>query len=187
MLAGTGCAAVRGRVCGRSGEVCDCGGGVRGKDEGVGMSVWSESVWPAIREWIIRRLFPVAEPDPAPAPVVPEVVDHAITGEGSQTFLWKPKSENDGKLVVLLPARVLFADIEEVYVEGGDHDGEKATNVYRPEYHQPNTPVNGNRVHARFKRKGSDYGERIDLVVEKVDGSVEKWHIKKGKKRTEHR
>jgi hypothetical protein len=83
--------------------------------------------------------------------------------QGDQTFLWKPGGEHTGKLVILLPARILSDKCiagAEWGADGGRH--------------------NGNRHHWRFKYPGSAYGKNI-LVVSYYQGAeTGRWTVPDG-------
>ena len=87
-------------------------------------------------------------PDPVSVPDAPGMVQ-AADRNGTQTLLWKPASDSDGNLVVLLPA--MFNGI----IDGGvTVNGEKGrfTSV-----------ANGNRSHFRFSKPGSAYGSNAQV------------------------
>jgi hypothetical protein len=90
-------------------------------------------------------------------------------------FLWKPVSESDGKLVVLLPSpyvgRVAMVSIvrDGIIVDVGRDGG-----VH-----------NGNRPHYRFAGSGASYGNDIFTVADLTDGDRHFWHIPSGASRTE--
>ena len=118
----------------------------------------------------------IAEPEPEPDP------EDADSGDGpsggSSTFLWKPASENDGKAVTLFPWKYRLNKIKGCHIEGGLRDGEEAKTVYWPDGR------NGNRVHARWGKKGSDYGKDFKVVLELKDDDAS-WKISDGGKRKE--
>lgn len=89
-------------------------------------------------------------------------------------FLWKPVSESDGKLVVLLPqsitGRVKSASIHtslpprnENMIEGGRFAGDTH---------------NENRAHFRFSRAGSSYPNNAYVVAQLNDGTYTTFQIK---------
>lgn len=81
-------------------------------------------------------------------------------------FLWKPESEADGKLVVLLPQSFTGA-IENVTL----YQGESVTESSKIEEGRfSGDTANGGRAHYRFDLKGSDYGEVVSLGVRLDDG-----------------
>ncbi|HMO79081.1 MAG TPA: hypothetical protein PKA96_02780, partial [Candidatus Paceibacterota bacterium] len=97
---------------------------------------------------------------------------------GSSTFLWKPESENDGKLVVLLPSslrgdinKVCIKNINLEVIECGRFTGDTA---------------NGRRPHYRFSKPGAGYGGPILLVAELKNGQTRTWSIRNGAMRVEY-
>ncbi|MEX2607381.1 MAG: VCBS repeat-containing protein [Kiritimatiellia bacterium] len=92
-------------------------------------------------------------------------------------FVWKPHSEGDGKLVVLLPAtyrnRVTIcwiADQEGKIIEMGRFSGDSH---------------NGGRPHYRFSKHGSGYGN-VYLVFQLLDGSILHYPIPNGANRWDY-
>ncbi len=88
--------------------------------------------------------------------------------DGSEGFLFKPVSDSDGKLAILMPAD-LAGDVVEVLLK--DPEGKKI------EEGRYGGNGNGGRDHYRFNRAGGDYPE--NLVVEAVlkNGSSKTWDI----------
>jgi len=87
-------------------------------------------------------------------------------------FVWKPKSEGDHKLVVLLPASLTdgikagwIADKDGNVVEGGRYVGSQH---------------NGGREHYRFNRQGGDYGRDLFLVSRDRNNQLIHWPIPNG-------
>jgi len=121
---------------------------------------------------------PAAPSAPAPGQVraTPNNIPSGIGSPGIVgSFVWKPISENDGRLVVLLPraytGRVTMAYIvreDGSFVESGRFSGDTH---------------NGNRAHYRFSRPGADYGNRLFLVAVMNDGEVVHWFIPEGARR----
>ena len=85
-------------------------------------------------------------------------------------FLWKPSSESDGRLVVLLPSTFtqsvhsvsLASPSGKTDLEGGKYSG----------------IGNGGRLHFRFGKSGSSYPDGTNVVVTFVDGSTLRIPIK---------
>ncbi|HMO51446.1 MAG TPA: hypothetical protein PKA21_09995, partial [Kiritimatiellia bacterium] len=84
-------------------------------------------------------------------------------------FIWKPKSESDGRLVVLLPPQyrqrvssVFISDSNGKPIEVGRFAGDNH---------------NGNRPHFRFSRHGSAYGNNIYVVADLNDGGSVHWVV----------
>ena len=95
---------------------------------------------------------------------------------GTSGFVWKPVSESDGKLVVLLPpsfrGNVAQAEIhselppsDETRIEEGRFTGDTH---------------NGNRPHFRFSKPGSGYGSGLYLVAYDQNGEYQHWEIENG-------
>lgn len=87
-------------------------------------------------------------PEPVPSPNAPGLVE-AADRQGTQALLWKPASDSDGNLVVLLPA--MFNGI----IDGGvtvNGDKGRFTSV-----------ANGNRSHFRFGKPGAAYGANAQV------------------------
>ena len=121
----------------------------------------------------------IPEPAPEPDPGTPGSDGGSGPSGGSSTFLWKPKSENDGKAVTLFPWKYRLNNIEGCHIEGGSKDGDKATRIYWPDGR------NGNRVHARWGSNGGDYGKDFKVVLELKGEDDVSWGISDGSKRKE--
>ena len=94
-----------------------------------------------------------------------------IGGSQAAGFLWKPISEADNKLVVLLPSRltglienagVYLDDTGEKLLEKGRFAGDRS---------------NGARSHYRFAKSGSAYPNNVYFIVKLKDGSSEAYKI----------
>jgi hypothetical protein len=96
--------------------------------------------------------------------------------DGSGGFLWKPVSESDGNLVVLLPTDLKgLIDRVEIHTEVPPTEETKvAEGRFAGDTH------NGGRAHFRFDKPGADYGDNIHLVCYKDDGSYVSWAIGNG-------
>lgn len=123
----------------------------------------------------------------APSNGIPGRRAHAsgISGRGTVTanrqgFLWKPVSESDGKLVVLLPpgltGQVASAGIYsslppsgETLIEKGRFSGDSA---------------NGGRAHFRFSKPGGAYADGVYVVAHLKDGSIVKFRVGESSQRT---
>jgi hypothetical protein len=96
--------------------------------------------------------------------------------DGAGGFLWKPVSESDNKLVVLLP-EALRGAISRVEI----HNSLPPTDITRlAEGRFAGDTMNGNRPHFRFDKPGSRYGSDVHVVAYKDDGSMLSWDIKDG-------
>jgi hypothetical protein len=89
-------------------------------------------------------------------------------------FLWKPVSEHDGKLVVLLPQSItgkvksasLHASLPprtETLIEDGRFTGDTH---------------NGGRSHYRFSKAGKEYPNKVFVVVELKEGSYTSFEVR---------
>jgi len=100
-----------------------------------------------------------------------------LDGEGG--FLWKPESESDGNLVVLLPTE-LRGEIERVEIHSENPPTEEsklAEGRFAGDEH------NGERLHYRFETPGAEYGSEIFLTAYKTNGDVINWFIANGAER----
>lgn len=93
----------------------------------------------------------------------------------SETFLWKPKSDSDGKLVVLLPSSMRGQVVSVSVMKNGQSI---ETGTFSGDEH------NGMRPHFRFSKPGADYGKDIELVSAGASGMCS-FKIPDGAKRTE--
>lgn len=97
--------------------------------------------------------------------------DGAFTG-----FLWKPRSESNGDLVVLLPQE-LTGNVT-------------SANIHTTDSTAPDTMIeagrfagdthNGNRPHFRFESPGAAYGGNVWVVARTADGRDLGWLIPNG-------
>ncbi len=88
--------------------------------------------------------------------------------DGPEGFLFKPISESNGNLVVLMPHR-LKEQIESVLLR--DLDGNEIETGKSTGY------ANGDREHFRFSKPGGEYGSDITVEAKFKDGSVEQFSI----------
>lgn len=99
--------------------------------------------------------------------------------DGPEGFLWKPVSESDGNLVVLLPTE-LRGLIDKVEIHSSlppDTSNLLDTGTFAGDTN------NGERPHFRFNDPGSSYGENVELVAFMDDGSQLTWSIPNGSER----
>ncbi len=106
-------------------------------------------------------------PAPAPAAKTPTPTATASSGSGGG-FLWKPISESNGNLVVLLPSQY-NGKVSSVSVNGerGSFSG----------------IANGNRTHWRFSKPGAAYGNNVRVVATTSSGNAT-WTVPNGATRT---
>lgn len=90
------------------------------------------------------------------------------TIDGGNGFLWKPVSESDEKLVVLLPAEMTDQVLQVVLKDSNDETVEegRSTGVH-----------NGGREHFRFDKPGGGYPNDVTVEVTLSDGSVQTYKI----------
>ncbi len=101
--------------------------------------------------------------------------------DGSGGFLWKPVSESDKKLVVLLP-EALRGVVSRVEI----HSSLPPSDVTKlGEGRFAGDTMNGNRPHFRFDKPGSAYGKDVHVVAYKEDGTMLSWNIKDGGSRND--
>lgn len=90
------------------------------------------------------------------------------SGGGGGSFVWKPQSESNGRLVVLLPAS--YAGVQSITVVGsGGRESASRSAI-----------ANGGRPHYRFSRSGGAYGHNIT-----VTGGGRLWHVSNGASRVD--
>lgn len=104
--------------------------------------------------------------DPSSAPSGSQKLD------GSGGFLWKPESERDGNLVVLLPTE-LNGLIDRVEV----HASLPPTESTKLGEGRFSSIGNGDRSHYRFSKPGEDYGDGAYVVAYRDDGQMVTWQI----------
>lgn len=92
-------------------------------------------------------------------------------------FLWKPVSESNGRLVILLPTQYR-GRVGSCYV--ADSNGNiMEVGVFTTDSH------NGNRPHFRFTKPGGAFGQNVYAVADIDTGTVH-WPIPNGAIRTEY-
>lgn len=84
---------------------------------------------------------------------------------GSGEFLWKPASESDGKLVVLLPSQYSGK-----IVSASIHSEIPPTANNRLEEGRFSGNANGGRAHFRFSKNGGSYPDGVYVVAKLSDG-----------------
>ena len=106
---------------------------------------------------------------PAATPVAkPTTATATSSSGGGGGFLWKPVSDSNGNLVVLLPSQY-NGKVSSVSVNGerGSFSG----------------IANGNRTHWRFSKPGAAYGSNAKVVATTSGGNVT-WNVPNGAART---
>lgn len=79
-------------------------------------------------------------------------------------FLWKPESEKDGKLAILLPANI-SQDVKRVRILSPDKKKVVATGKYYG-------IGNGDRAHFRFSKAGAKYANNSKVEITMNNGTV---------------
>jgi hypothetical protein len=95
-------------------------------------------------------------------------------GGSSGGFVWKPISEGDGNLVILLPPN-LTGNVAGVVVfhEGS---GQTVTGRYTGVH-------NGGREHFRFLQPGAAYGDGLTVTAQLKSGGTKSWSVPSGARR----
>ena len=98
----------------------------------------------------------------------PATTTTASSSGGGGGFLWKPVSDSNGNLVVILPSQY-NGKVSSVSVNGerGSFSG----------------IANGNRTHWRFSKPGAAYGSNAKVVASTSGGNVT-WTVPNGGSRT---
>ena len=87
---------------------------------------------------------------------------------GADGFLWKPVSESNGNLVILLPADMTGDAVEIVLRDANGDVLERA---------RSSGVANGGREHFRFGRPGGDYPDGVTVEVRTREGSTKSYQI----------
>ena len=113
--------------------------------------------------------------DPANAPVGDQPAK-----DGSEGFLFKPVSDSNGKLVVLLPASLRgLVDRVELHSDLPPSDDNKL------EQGEFASIGNGDRPHYRFSKPGGEYGDSLYVVAYRSDGETVTYQIDDPSTRTD--
>jgi len=117
--------------------------------------------------------IPPATPPPSvgettsPPPAVGPEPDPARMATYGRDFLWKPVSENNGKLVVLAPS-AFTGHIQTTWLDyGGTRESAGPGGAV----------ANGNRWHSRFSKPGSGYPAGVRFALRTDSGKVWYWQI----------
>lgn len=167
----------------------------------VALAVSGCSTIPSIRELIgvadavrdARGDDETVRPDPTPAPPVPTPEPTTVPTpeptreprppedrcDGPSGFLWKPESDNNSRLVILLPSS--FGDGNRVEIRKNGQNGKLI------ETGGPNGVANGNREHHRFAHEGAYYERATDgqifVLVHHPSGGRKGYAIPNGENR----
>ena len=98
--------------------------------------------------------------------------------DGGEGFLWKPESDSNGKLVVLLPSE--FANAVDRVEIHSDLPPTSATKLAEGKF---SSIGNGDRPHYRFDKEGGEYGDNVHVVVFNSDGTTTTYDIDNGSER----
>ena len=97
-------------------------------------------------------------------------------GAPSETFLWKPVSDSDGKLVILLPTSISASSVSISGPSGNDTVQKGGRNGSRG---------NGQREHYRFDKSGKDMQGPVQVTVALENGGTKTINIAKPAERNE--
>lgn len=117
---------------------------------------------------------PGSADQPRPGSTTPNLGQALTRGGG---FLWKPVSDKNGDLVVLLPKN-MTSKVQEVRVLSADGKTTLETGRY-------SGIGNGNREHFRFSQPGSSYPDGSIVLIQLNDGTTRHIKIKETSKRVE--
>ncbi len=96
------------------------------------------------------------------------ITPNGTSVDGDQGFVFKPESDHEKKLVILLPPD-LAGEVTDVTLK--DEDGNTIEEGRSSGY------ANGGREHFRFNRAGQDYPENITVEVSLADGTTTTYEI----------
>jgi len=133
-----------------------------------------EKIQDRINEIVEKYVIDGAVVEPSEKPVETTIGDYTPQAGEINTGLWKPVSENNGRLVILLPCTLSVTEVKIVTAAGNEEVGNLLDGRY-----------NGNRKHARFAYQGAVYGANARVVATLADGTVREWTIANGAARTD--
>ena len=90
---------------------------------------------------------------------------------GDNTFIWKPISESDGRLVVIIPSRLL-ADACSVTTSAGGVTWGRGIGRH-----------NNKREHFRYPQPGAQYGRNVSVVSYYQGAETGRWTVPDGSQR----
>jgi len=124
------------------------------------------------------EVIPDLDPE-LPAPPAPGTKEYSIgaTLSRSGQFLWKPVSDKDGKLAILLPSR-LTGKVKSVTILSADKTKILAKGKY-------SGVGNGDREHFRFSKAGSSYPDNAIVLITMKDGKTYNVKVKETSDRYE--
>lgn len=120
---------------------------------------------------------PTPQPDPSPPPIPPGPggePDPTKPAAAAAGFLWKPKSESNGNLVVLAPpAFTGFIRSYRLFLDGATVEIGKGAGVH-----------NGGRFHVRYAKPGGSYPAGVAFELTTDAGVRWSWRIATPSKRS---
>ena len=116
----------------------------------------------------------------APSNIVQETNSSGSSQGGEGGFLWKPESERDGNLVVLLPSS-LSGNVENVGIFR-DLPPSSETLIETGSF---SSIANGGRAHFRFDNPGSAYPDGVYVVAQLSNGQASTFQVGDTSVRTE--
>jgi hypothetical protein len=119
---------------------------------------------------------PVVEAPTPAAPSTPQIEIGQLLGK-TGGFLWKPVSDKNGDLAILLPKQ-LTGKVKEVRILNPDGTKSIAKGKY-------SGVGNGNREHFRFAKPGSGYPDGAIVLIKLEDGSARHVRISDTSRRIE--
>lgn len=102
-----------------------------------------------------------------------ELAGDRSEGVGGSGFVWKPRSESNGRLVVLLPSS-FAGKVSGASIQRGSERVESGVFVGN---------TNGNRPTFRFSQWGGAYGNDLTVVATLSGGGRATWSIPNGARR----
>jgi len=116
-------------------------------------------------EFVMRLLEMLIEGAKANSAAATKALSNGLGGSGgvSNEFLWKPSSEKNGNLVVLLPSNLTgkVSGIEVKAPNGRTIEGGKFSGVH-----------NGGREHFRFSKPGASFPAGSEVHIHLKDGNT---------------
>lgn len=145
-----------------------------------------EQLQKLLEDGMIPNIPNIPKPDPA-EPAKPPVIDDPTDGSSgvprnpedtmppSNVFLWKPVSENNHNLVVLLPTALTDEFYKDATVTvGGEFLSYAGIN-------------NGHRTHWRATKPGGEFPDGSEVVAIAASGLMKRWVIEDTSERSEVR
>jgi hypothetical protein len=119
---------------------------------------------------------PIEAPATSPAPEMPKIdLGQLLSKTGG--FLWKPVSDKNGDLAILIPKQ-LTGKVKEVRIINPDGTKSVAKGKY-------SGVGNGNREHYRFTKPGGGYPDRAIVLIKLEDGTARHVRISDTSRRIE--